>query len=233
MTPPHPTRPLLLLDYDGTLAPIVGDPAQAYPHPDVPALLAALAARHPLVVVTGRDLDTLSRLLPVPVRAVGLHGAEAGRLGEPAAPRAAHAGDALRAMRQTVPALPGVHVEDKGRAFAVHYRYAPDREAARAALEAWAAAAPPALEPVAGKCVVELRPRGVSKGVAACALAAEYPGRTPVFLGDDVTDEEAFAALGATYPEAVTVRVGEGETAARFRLPDVPAVVRYLGGFAR
>ena len=80
---PHPDRPLLFLDYDGTLAPIVDDPAEAWPHPDVADLLRQLAERHPVVVVSGRGLGALARFLPgVRVRAAGLHGAEVGILGD-------------------------------------------------------------------------------------------------------------------------------------------------------
>jgi len=230
--PPHPARPLLFLDYDGTLAPIVADPEAARPHPGVPALLGRLARRHPLWVVTGRDLAALARLLPVEVDAVGLHGAEEGRLGgattRPALER--YAG-VLSALKATVPRLPGVHVEEKGGAFAVHYRQAGDEPAARRALERWAAAAPEALEPIWGKKVVELRVRGLSKGTAVARLAAAHPDRTPVYLGDDVTDEDAFRALHAAHPDAVTVKVGAGETAARYRLPDVAAAVAYLEEF--
>ena len=235
MTPPVPPRPLLLLDYDGTLAPIVEDPAAAWAHPEVPGLLAALADAVPVYVLTGRDLGALAALLagpdgaPVPVRAVGLHGAEVGVLGGPAArPAYAPHADALRAARAAVPDVAGVRVEAKGgEAFAVHWRGAPDEAAAQAALGAWASAAPDGLEAVWGKCVVELRPVGVSKGAAARRIAAAHPDRTPVCLGDDVTDEHAFEAL-AGVPGAVTVRVGPGATVARYRLADVEAAVGYL-----
>jgi trehalose 6-phosphate phosphatase len=80
--------------------------------------------------------------------------------------------------------------------------------------------------------VVELRAKGVSKGVAAGRIAAQHPAHTPVYLGDDVTDEDAFRALNAAQPGAVTVKVGTGETDGRYRLPDVDAVVAYLQGFA-
>ena len=233
MTPPHPERPLLFLDYDGTLAPIVDDPAAAYPHADAPDVLARLHERHPVVVVTGRHLDDVTALFgaaaPPPLRAVGLHGTQAGRLGE--APRntlSDEAADALATLRARIPALDGLHVEDKGPTFAVHYRAVADEGDALAQLRAWADGVPDALEPVWGKKVVELRPVGTSKGVAVRRIAAEHPDRTPVYLGDDVTDEDAFAALDA---DAVTVKVGEGETAARYRLPDVDAVVDYLRGF--
>jgi trehalose 6-phosphate phosphatase len=227
--PPIPPRPLLFLDYDGTLAPIVDDPASAYPHPDVPALLRRLAQRHPVWVVTGRDLATLGRLLPVDVPALGLHGAEEGVPGGPSR-RAAletHA-PALERLKASVPDLPGVRVEDKGAAFAVHYRHAEDESAVLPELERWAAEAPADLEPIWGKKVVELRARGVNKGTAVARLSAEHPERTPVYLGDDVTDEDAFRALGELRQDAVTIKVGPGETAARYRLADVEETVAYL-----
>lgn len=230
--PPHPARPLLFLDYDGTLAPLVEDPAAAYPHPAVPDLLGRLASRHPLWVVTGRDLAALVRLLPVELRAVGLHGAEEGLLGgDVTSPALEPHAEVLARLKEEVPRLPGVRIEEKSGAFAVHYRQAEDEVAALHALERWVAAAPEALEPIWGKKVVELRARGVSKGAAVARLVAEHPDRTPVYLGDDVTDEDAFLALHAARSEAVTVKVGEGTSAARYRLPDVEAVVAYLDDY--
>lgn len=226
-----PPQPLLLLDYDGTLAPIVDDPAAALPHPDVPDLLARLAARHPVRVITGRGLEDLAGLLAVPVEAVGLHGAERGRLGTEARlhmPGGARA--ALRSLRASVPDLEGLRVEDKGPSFALHYRNAADPDAVVRALRDWLADAPKSLHPVWGKMVLELRPAGIDKGRVARDLAARHAGRTPVYIGDDTTDEDAFRAL-AVDAEAITVKVGPGDTAARFRLPDVDAVVAYLRRF--
>ena len=234
--PPVPPRPLLFLDYDGTLAPIVDDPGKAVPHPDVPGLLADLAEAHPVVVITGRDLAALGRLLGGAggprVRAVGLHGVEAGWSDGTVDERAGHEhAEALDRLRADVPDAEGVVVEDKGAAFAVHYRAAPDAGAARAALERWAENVPAGLATIWGKAVVELRPKGVSKGTAVAAIAAEHPDRTPVYLGDDVTDEDAFRALQALRQPTVTVKVGDGETAAGHRLADVAAVVGYLRRF--
>jgi trehalose 6-phosphate phosphatase len=137
-------------------------------------------------------------------------------------------------MRATLPAMEGVDVEDKGgAAFAVHYRRAPNPLRARQALGRWAAGAPGQLEAVWGKMVVELRARGVSKGAAVGQIAAAHPDRVPVYLGDDVTDEEAFEALNALDPRAVTVKVGDGSSSARFRVRGVDEAVSYLGLFDR
>ena len=232
--PPHPERPLLFLDYDGTLAPLVDDPEQAFPHPAVPTLLARLHARHPVVLITGRHLDAVAALFdaPPPLRAVGLHGTQAGTLGGTYEDVLSdEAAAALDDFRRRAPDLDGVALEAKGPTFALHYRLADDKAAVRRRLEVWAADVPDVLEPVWGKDVLELRPVGTSKGVAVQEIAAEHPDRTPIYLGDDVTDEDAFAALDEA-PSAVTVKVGEGATRARYRLPDVDAVVGYLRGFA-
>lgn len=229
---PVPDRPLLFLDFDGTLAPIVDDPAAAAPHPAVPDLLAALADAHEVVVVTGRDLRTLGRLLGARVRAVGLHGVERGWADGTVERRAGgeHA-EVMGDLRDAVPELKGVAVEDKGTTFAVHYRHAPDADVARLALEQWADGVPDGLVAIWGKAVVELRPASISKGTAVTDIAAAHPSRTPVYLGDDVTDEDAFVALQALRQPAVTVKVGDGDTAAGHRLADVDAVVEYLRRF--
>ena len=80
-----------------------------------------------------------------------------------------------------------------------------------------------------GKCVVELRPAGTDKGEAIRAFMSEMPfrGRTPVFIGDDLTDEHGFDVVNEM--EGYSVKVGEGATVARWRLPDVRAVERWLG----
>ena len=162
--PPRPDRPLFLLDYDGTLAPIVDDPAAARPHAEAPALLARLAERHPVVILTGRDLATLGRLLvtddgaAVAVRAVGLHGAEHGTLGGAVAHDDRHA-EAFDAMRASRPRGAGRRRRRQGRGVRgpLPARAGPRRRA-RAPWTRGPPARPRALEPVAGQFVVELRP---------------------------------------------------------------------------
>lgn len=229
--PPIVDNPLFFLDYDGTLAPLVEDPMEAFPHPDVDALLARLEVRHPVYIVTGRYLRDLTTFFDRPLHAIGLHGMQQGRLGEPiesTLPEEARA--AIARMRAALPAIEGLRVEEKGPTFAVHYRNVRDEAEARAALQAWMDDVPDVLDPIWGKKVVEVRPRGIDKGVAVLRVAAEHPDHTPIYLGDDVTDEDAFAALEG---RGVTVKVGEGETRADYRLPDVEAVVAYLKGYVQ
>lgn len=226
--PPVIADPLFFIDYDGTLAPIVDDPDAAVPHPEAPDVLQALDARYPLWIVTGRHLQALDDLLGLPLRAIGLHGAQEGRIGgtiQRLAPD--DAVDALRRLRQTVPTGDGVQVEEKDTAFAIHYRAADDEAEARERIRSWADAVPDMLEAIWGKKVMELRPKGMSKGTAVRKVAAGFPGRTPIYLGDDVTDEDAFAAL-ADVDGAIPVKVGDGDTRAQYRLSGPAAVVEYL-----
>lgn len=218
--------PLFFLDYDGTLSEICDDPMQAFPHPAVPDLLPQLMDRAPLWIITGRHLRDLAQLLPLSVHAVGLHGVQEGIVGgvyEAKMPEAARL--AILQMKNTLPEIEGVWVEDKEHAFAVHYRGAKDIPMIEAALNRWLADTPDELVIIHGKNVVELRPEGISKGHAVSRISAAHQHLQPIYIGDDTTDEEAFKALG---DHAVTIKVGEGETAARYRLPDVPSVVAYL-----
>jgi trehalose 6-phosphate phosphatase len=226
--PPVVDAPLFFLDYDGTLAPIVDDPAAATPHPAVPELLRALDDGFPVWIVTGRDLRALSSFLDQPLRAIGLHGAQEGVIGE----EVRHlmpddAAQALRRLRRSVPGVEGLQIEDKEQAFAVHYREA-DAEEARERLAAWLDAMPEMLDAIWGKKVVELRPEGLTKGTAVHRIADDHPDHTPVYLGDDTTDEDAFEALQALDRPAVTVRVGEEDTRAEYRLAGPDEVVAYL-----
>ncbi|MES3628592.1 MAG: trehalose-phosphatase [Longimonas sp.] len=226
-TPPRVDSPLFFLDYDGTLAPIVDDPDAAYPHPDVPAVVQALRERYPLWIITGRDLRSLGRLFPANVPAIGLHGAQYGTT-DTAEPPSFNdeTVEALSQMQANVPSVEGLHLEAKPPTFAVHYRKAHDADDARRRLQAWVDTAPDFLEAIWGKKVVELRHQDHTKGQAVREVADEHPGRTPVYLGDDVTDEDAFNAL-ADY-DACTVKVGPGDTAADYRLDNVEDVVDYL-----
>jgi len=224
--PPVVDAPLFFLDYDGTLSELRDDPMKAFPHPEVMDLLPKLMADAPLWIITGRHLRDLGQLLPLQVPAVGLHGVQEGVLGktfEAAMPRAAHL--AIQKMKAAAPVMEDVWIEDKEHAFAVHYRGARDIPSVEKRLDEWLSDTPNELVIIRGKHVVELRPESISKGHAVVRLAEAHRDRRPIYIGDDTTDEEAFQALGE---EAVTVKVGQGDTAARYRLPDVASVVAYL-----
>ncbi len=222
--PNVPHNPLLMLDYDGTLAEVVDNPDEAHPHEDIPALLKQLNDAHPVYIITGRAADDLSKLLHVQgLRVVGVHGMEAGVLGEEVKPIISD--DVLATLdevRQDFPKIEGLKIEDKRLAIAFHYREVAEDDVGR--LESWASQQPENLSRLWGKNVLELRPEGYSKGRAVERLIEEHSDREPVFIGDDTTDEEAFEVLEA----GVTIKVGEGETKARERLEDVDAVVAYL-----
>ena len=223
------SRPLLVvLDYDGTLAPIVNRPEDALPQAGAVAALRALHedGRHRAVVLTGRPASEPSAFLATPgIAVVGLHGMEwpDSDLAPPDRPT-------IEGLRASLPAREGVTLEDKGRTLAVHYRNAPEGEHAAIEAELDALPAPAGWEVVRGKKVREFRPEGFGKGRAVQRLAREHPGLHPVFIGDDVTDEEGFAALNAL--GGTTVKVGEGDTVARHRLPDPAAVVPLLEAWA-
>lgn len=227
--PPVVEDPLFFLDYDGTLAPIVDDPESAVPHPAVPKLLRQLDERFPVWIVTGRDLRALSSFLDQPLNAIGLHGAQEGTVGKEVRHLMSDdAAEALRRLRDSLPSIEGLRVEEKEQAFAVHYREVQNEDEALDRLSTWLDAMPDLLDAIWGKKVVELRPDGLTKGTAVRRISNEYPDRTPVYLGDDTTDEDAFEALQALDRPAVTVRIGPEETVAEYRLAEPDEVVTYL-----
>ena len=241
--PPLPTpRPdwALFLDFDGTLVEIAPAPCAVAPAPRLRPMLAALAVRlgGAVALVSGRPLADLDWLLaPLVLPAAGLHGLER-RRADGAILRAEAPEEALAAARARLADFaartPGVLLEDKGLTLALHYRGAPERAAdcRRAARDA-AAVAGGALHLLEGKMVVELRPEGGDKGAAIAAFLAEPPfaGRTPVFAGDDRTDEDGFAVVAAR--GGISLRVGDGrDSVAQYRIASVEALLDWLAALA-
>ena len=192
---------LLVLDFDGTLAPIVARPEDARPAPGAVEALVALAPRvRRIAVVTGRpaavvvELGGLDRVPGLVVYGhYGLQRWTAGRLVTPDPdPAVAVAGSRL-------PTLPdGATVEDKEHSLVVHLRGASDPAAATAAVHGpmLALAAEVGLELVGGRYVWELRPRGIDKGGALRALVADSEPAAVLLAGDDTGDLPMFAAAG-------------------------------------
>jgi trehalose 6-phosphate phosphatase len=244
MTPP-PLNPhsALFLDLDGTLLKIAPRPEQVAVPDGLSELLTRVARRcgGALAIISGRRIDDFDRYVrPWHGAAAGVHGAErraaAGRIltsGDTSEDRRAAA--ALERLRPAVGELerrlPGVLVEDKGRALAVHYREAPEKEEElRAAIAVLLRREAAALRMIDGKMVLELKPIHHDKGRAIAAFMADPPfrGRVPVFVGDDTTDEDGFAEVNRR--GGVSVRVGPENpaTQAAFTLPSVSAVLDWL-----
>ncbi len=200
-----PEATALLLDVDGTLAPIAPTPELARVPEETKAELARLAGVYLLVAcISGRPGDEAARMVGIDgIRYVGNHGLE---LDERAAELAAE----IAAFRDSV-ALP---VEDKGLSLSYHYRGAVDETAARAKLEDVAERARAAgLDPRWGRKVLEIRPAvAANKGTAVAALLRESGARRGLYAGDDTTDLDAFAGLaGAGLEHFVRVAVESDE----------------------
>lgn len=234
--PIDPRTTALFLDLDGTLIEFGATPAAVSVPASLHHLLPRLAAAcdGALAVVSGRRLDSLDDLLaPLSLPAAGLHGLErrdaSGCLHPaPAAAAAALAPLAAR-LHDFVNAHPGLLLEDKGAALALHYRARP---AAATVVEQLTqdveAALPAGLVVQRGHMVVEIRAAGADKGRAIEAFMGEPPfaGRKPVFIGDDRTDEHGFEVVNAR--GGLSVKVGAGASRARARLADPPAVRAWL-----
>ena len=211
-------RPLLLAsDYDGVLAPLVGDPAAAVPAPGVAEALARLAAVDGVTValVSGRGVDDLQRTsgLTGPYRWVGSHGAEFD--GPLTGSLAQRRDDLAGLLRPLVEGTPGALLEVKPASVAVHVRQVADRPAAAELLAEAERRVDSSLTLKPGKEVLEIAVTDADKGSALLRLRDELGAAGVLYLGDDLTDEDGFRALG---PDDVTVKVGDGDTAARHRL---------------
>jgi len=227
------TTAALYLDFDGTLADIALHPDEVVVSEPLPQLLLALRERlaGAVAVVTGRRLAAVDALIaPARLAGSGLHGAEL-RVDSAASALLSADPDGARllaqALRQCFAGDPRIYVEDKGAAVSLHYRRAPERE--QECREAIRTLAPPGrFDLTEGSRVVEARPRGADKGAALAELARRPPfaGRGPVFVGDDVTDEDGFRA--AERMGGYGVKVGSGETAARYRIAEVGRVHDWL-----
>lgn len=229
-------RLLVACDYDGTIAPIVDDPMQAHPRRETVVALRSLAdlSQTDVAVVSGRalrDLAALSRL-PAEIRLVGSHGSEfdidvAGDLSAEAAQTRANISAAARALAEE---LPGAHVELKPAGLAFHTRRMASDDAAGASDRVVALAREhEGVFVRTGHNVVELSVVETDKGVALETIRAQVGATAVLYLGDDTTDEDAFITLSG--PD-VGVKVGGGETAARFRVGNADEVTRLLAYLA-
>ncbi|MDR9946282.1 trehalose-phosphatase [Enterobacter sichuanensis] len=236
--PVLPGHYAFFFDLDGTLAGIK-------PHPDQVSIPeAVLQDLHQLsrmnegalALISGRSMAELDMLAsPYHFPLAGVHGAERRDIHDQT-----HIVSLPDALTQTLQKqlsaaladLPGTELEAKGMAFALHYRQAPQHEEVVLALAQSVADAHPQLALQPGKCVVELKPKGINKGAAIAAFMATPPfkGRTPVFIGDDLTDEAGFRVVNQA--GGIAVKVGPGDTVAEWRLADVASVWQWISDIA-
>ncbi|HEY8211934.1 MAG TPA: trehalose-phosphatase [Myxococcaceae bacterium] len=207
----------LVFDYDGTLAPTVGDPDEAVMPRSTRDRLVEAAQLYPCAVLSGRAYEDVARFLEgVPLTlVVGNHGAE----WEWDPPGVARLEEQVRRWRRelarALAPYPGVVVEDKRYSLTVHYRHAGRRGAARAIRAA--ASRLEGARLLGGKECVSVVPRGSeTKGSALQRIRTLCRCEAAVYVGDDVTDEDVFVLKE---PWLLGIRVGRGErTSARFRL---------------
>lgn len=224
-------------DIDGTLLEIAETPSGVRVDADLVAMICRLyeCAGGAVALISGRrvaDVDALFPGLRLPI--AGQHGLER---------RDAVGGEhhhepegvdwprLKERVKDALAGLDGLLQEDKGLTLAVHFRQNPALEgqvAGRLGRIVAAAGATVKLQP--GKCVLEVKPSGRDKGTAIAEFMSEPPfrGRRPVFVGDDVTDEYGFRMVNDLGGDSI--KVGAGQSAARWRLADVSAVRRWLAG---
>lgn len=231
--PPLLTRDhALLLDVDGCLLEIAPTPNEVSVPTWLPALLSDLGDQldQAVAVISGRSLDVIDVLLaPWRAAGAGVHGAELRLPGTDRiqlAPRNASA--IVARLRARFVDVPDVIVEDKGAAVAVHFARCPEREAECEAALLDAMRGVPGMRLQKGHNVREAVPADSDKGTALGVLMqhAPFTGRMPVFAGDDRTDEAAFAEVNAR--DGISVKVGVGPTAARYRLGTPSQVLMWL-----
>jgi trehalose 6-phosphate phosphatase len=223
----------LFLDFDGTLVELAETPDTIRVSPGLGSLLRRLSLRlgGRLALISGRAIADLEQHIECSGLAVsGSHGLELRLRDGSHVPLAARyeLGEARERVASLAREAPGLLVENKPYGIALHFRQAPqEEERVTSLLTELAGETGLALQ--RGKMVVELRPRGADKGDAVRAFMSEpeFAAARPLFVGDDLTDEDAFLAAADLGGGGILVGPAR-ETAARWRLDDVEAVSAWL-----
>jgi trehalose 6-phosphate phosphatase len=221
--PDVPPASAFFFDFDGTLVEIAPRPELVAVEPQVRTLLEALSQKYEgaVAIVTGRPLEAVDGFLdPTKLATAAEHGSirrdPAGTLhfdeSDAEAVEAAHA-----ILKPFVDANEGMILERKRSSVALHYRQRPELAASCEQIVQDVVAKNPGLVILPGKMVFELKPKGVDKGEAVRAFLEEAPfkGRTPIFMGDDVTDEHAFEVVNAL--DGISIKIDAGDTIAHYR----------------
>lgn len=229
----------LFLDFDGTLAEIAPAPDLVHFFPETREIIGVLAKSFAgaIAIVTGRNISEIDgHMAPLKLPVAGLYGlvhrTAAGDIVDfPVVGKAlARAAAELKIMVQQ---HPGLLLELKGQTIALHYRSRPDLGASCHEAVAKAVRDRPGLKMIEGKMVVEITPTGADKGRAVQDFLREAPfvGRRPIYAGDDVSDEDAFARVNAL--GGITIKIGPGATAARYRATRISELLTWLTAVSR
>ncbi|MBI4723858.1 MAG: trehalose-phosphatase [Rhodomicrobium sp.] len=222
-------------DFDGTLTELAETPEAVIVEDRTRRALESLfqATSGAVAIVTGREIDSIdSFLTPLRLPVAGVHGFE--RRTNGGATVSAHLAEDSSArsvenvLKSFVAHNPGLLLEKKRGALALHYRLRPELETLCISLVEDLANRLPAVVLTRGKMVIEMRLHRATKGTAINDFLKEPPfrGRVPFFAGDDTTDEDAFTAVNAL--SGVSLKVGPGDTAARFRVGTVNEFLDWL-----
>lgn len=228
----------LFLDVDGTLIELTDSPLETFAEPQLKTLLGQVSERlgGAVALVSGRSIGYLDALFdPLRLPAAGLHGVERRRASgsmHGASFEDAQLNPARAAVTALVAEHPGTSVEDKGRTLALHFRLAPHAEAAvRQSLAAIAKPLGRNYHIQEGNMVLEIKPRGFTKASAIKAFMMEAPfsGRKPVFVGDDLTDQDGFRMVEDQ--GGISIAVGD-RVRGQFRFDNAAEVRAWLQGIA-
>jgi trehalose 6-phosphate phosphatase len=232
--PPPSLDWCLFLDVDGTLIELSDTPLETFADLELKALLGDVAERlgGAVALVSGRSVEYLDALFaPLRLPTAGLHGVER-RKASGDIHGASFVDSQLNHARTSLAALvqanPGTLLEDKGRNLAVHFRMAPQCEAVfRDAVNALAAQLGTNYHIQGGNMMLEIKPRGFSKAAAIKAFMQEPPfsGRTPVFVGDDLTDQDGFKTVEDQ--GGISIAVGE-RVRGQYHVADTSVVRNWL-----
>ena len=234
--PLDPARHALFLDFDGSLVDFAPTPGEIIVKPETVLLLADLFRKldGALAIVTGRRIADVDRHLaemgPLRLPIAGVHGLEfrAGPDAVKRKPVSEELAEARRRLGEVLHANDRIYLEDKGGALVLHFRAHPDQELRAKSLAKAAADDLDSLDVVPGHSIFEIRQRDITKANAVRRFMrrAPFAGRIPIFVGDDVTDEDGMHEAAAH--GGFGVKIGAGRTRASFRLPDSHTVHGWL-----
>ncbi|MGO9391110.1 trehalose-phosphatase [Rhodoblastus sp.] len=228
----------VFLDFDGTLVEIEDRPDDVRIDRPMLQLIERLRDKvgRALALVSGRDIHVIDRMLyPLVLPVAGVHGLQrrdaSGRLHSPIIDQSVV--EAIEArVEAEFQSEPGVVIERKTGAVAIHFRLRPDFEKKCQALARKILRERPDLHMIQGKMVCEIRLQGNDKGAVIATFLEERPfkGRIPIFVGDDATDEPGFVIVNAC--GGLSIKIGEGPTAARYRAANIQELYNWLDALA-